>query len=109
MATSRKNTIPLLTQTPTFLRKRTVLEKEKKTSEKDQIDALSKCLSPEEAASKEKHVRTLILGTHITQGPNIFWQKVKDLIPLDVVEVPSDVVCWKFLIVLHRYVSLIII
>ena len=102
MATSRKNTTALLTQTPAFLRNNpTVLDQEKENFEKAQIVALSKSLSLEEAASKEKHVRTLIIGTFIAKGPNIFWQKVKDVIPLH----GSDVVCWKFLIVLHRCVS----
>ena len=102
MATSRKNTTALLTQTPAFLRNNpTVLDQEKENFEKAQIVALSKSLSLEEAASKEKHVRTLIIGTFIAKGPNIFWQKVKDVIPLH----GSDVVCWKFLIVLHRCVG----
>ena len=100
MATSRKNTTAFLSpHAPSFLRNNpTVLDQEKENFEKAQIVALTKSLSLEEAASKEKHVRTLIIGTYVAKGPNIFCQKLQDTIPLH----SNDVVCWKFLIVLHR-------
>ena len=66
-----------------------------------QLNALTKCLSLEEAAAKEKHVRTLIIGTFKTGGPQVFWQNVKDHIPLH----SNDIVTWKFLVVLHRLVQ----
>ena len=57
-----------------------------------------KCLSQDEAAPKEKHVRTLIMGTYKARGPDVFWKKMEDCIPL----YSNPIVTWKFLIAFHR-------
>jgi hypothetical protein len=57
-----------------------------------------KSLCLEESPAKEKHVRTLVIGTYRTHGPSVFWRKLQDCVPL----YSNDIVCWKFLVVFHR-------
>ena len=58
----------MLLNSTTFLEFRVVgaggggVDHEKEEFEKGQLNALTKCLSLEEAAAKEKHVRTPIIG-----------------------------------------------
>lgn len=102
MATSRKasSSMSLSVAQSLLARHQSVLDQERENFEKAQLSALTKALSLEEAASKEKHVRTLIIGTYDDRGAFTFWQKLQDNVPLH----SSDVVCWKFLIILHRLI-----
>ena len=59
---------------------------------------MNKSLSLIESPPKEKHVRTLILGTYKTRGPHIFWEKLGSGVPL----FGNDIVSWKFCIIFHR-------
>lgn len=102
MAVNRKmsNLVPAATQLVAGLGNRapTMFDQEKEDFEKAQTNAMLKCLSLEECAAKEKHVRTLMIGTYHSHGAKVFWRKLKDSVPVH----GNDVVCWKFLIVLHR-------
>ena len=94
----------------------TMFFKEREDFEKSQSNAMTKSLSLIEAPPKEKHVRTLILGTYKCRGADVFWQKLgsrydqlfKTMIIINVpfyFSIPlfaNDVVSWKFCIVFHR-------
>ena len=76
----------------------TAFDQEQEEFEKSQTNAMTKSLSLEEAGPKEKHVRTLIMGTYRNRGAEVFWLKLTSNIPL----FANEIVTWKFCIVLHR-------
>jgi len=76
----------------------TAFDQEREEFEKAQTNAMTKSLSLEEAGPKEKHVRTLIMGTYRNRGADVFWLKLTSNIPL----FANEIVTWKFCIVLHR-------
>jgi len=76
----------------------TAFDQEREEFEKAQSNAMTKSLSLEEAGPKEKHVRTLVMGTYRNRGADVFWQKLTSNIPL----FANEIVTWKFCVVLHR-------
>lgn len=59
--------------------------------------SINKAINTQEAAVKEKHARTCILGTHHEKGAQTFWAAVNRL-PLS----SNAVLCWKFCHVFHK-------
>ncbi|XP_063305789.1 huntingtin-interacting protein 1 [Pelobates fuscus] len=59
--------------------------------------SINKAINTQEAAVKEKHARTCILGTHHEKGAHTFWAAVNRL-PLS----SNAVLCWKFCHVFHK-------
>ncbi|XP_075052894.1 huntingtin-interacting protein 1 [Mixophyes fleayi] len=59
--------------------------------------SINKAINTQEAAVKEKHARTCILGTHHEKGAQTFWVAVNRL-PLS----SNAVLCWKFCHVFHK-------
>ncbi|KAM4794973.1 huntingtin-interacting protein 1 [Rhinophrynus dorsalis] len=59
--------------------------------------SINKAINTQEAAVKEKHARTCILGTHHEKGAQTFWLAVNRL-PLS----SNAVLCWKFCHVFHK-------
>ncbi|XP_075450550.1 huntingtin-interacting protein 1 isoform X2 [Ascaphus truei] len=59
--------------------------------------SINKAINTQEAAVKEKHARTCILGTHREKGAQTFWAAVNRL-PLS----SNAVLCWKFCHVFHK-------
>ncbi|XP_053313186.1 huntingtin-interacting protein 1 isoform X1 [Spea bombifrons] len=59
--------------------------------------SINKAINTQEAAVKEKHARTCILGTHHEKGAHTFWVAVNRL-PLS----SNAVLCWKFCHVFHK-------
>ncbi|XP_002933593.2 huntingtin-interacting protein 1 [Xenopus tropicalis] len=59
--------------------------------------SINKAINTQEAAVKEKHARTCILGTHHEKGAQTFWTAVNRL-PLS----SNAVLCWKFCHVFHK-------
>ncbi|KAM9319572.1 huntingtin-interacting protein 1 [Gastrophryne carolinensis] len=62
-----------------------------------QTVSINKAINTQEAAVKEKHARTCILGTHHEKGAQTFWMAVNRL-PLS----SNAVLCWKFCHVFHK-------
>lgn len=98
MAVHRRVTLPNLSNVPFNPNRPNTLEQERLDFERNQLNAILKSLSVEEAAPKEKHVRTLIMGTYSTQGGSVFLRYVKDYASLHA----NEVVLWKFLVILYR-------
>ncbi|XP_055327913.1 huntingtin-interacting protein 1-like isoform X2 [Paramacrobiotus metropolitanus] len=65
---------------------------------KAEMTALQKAVNPEEVPAKEKHIRTLIIGTFQEKGAHTFWTFINSRIPVQ----GNPVVAWKFCYVLHR-------
>jgi len=74
------------------------LEAEREHSERDQLNAVTKALSVVECPVKEKHVRTIIIGTFKQKTSQTFWNLVSSKAPLH----GNPIVCWKFLHILHK-------
>jgi hypothetical protein len=98
MAVHRRVTLPNMSNVPFNPNRPNTLEQERLDFERNQLNAILKSLSVEEAAPKEKHVRTLIMGTYSTQGGSVFLRYVKDYASLHA----NEVVLWKFLVILYR-------
>lgn len=62
------------------------------------MTALQKAINLEEVPAKEKHVRTLIIGTFQEKSAHTFWAFVNSRIPVQ----GNPVVAWKFCYVLHK-------
>ena len=77
---------------------RNTLEAEREQFEYDQTNAVSKALSGIECPVKEKHMRTILIGTFQHKSSNTFWSLVCSKAPLH----GNPIVCWKFLHVLHK-------
>ena len=74
------------------------LDAEKEKLELEQANAVTKALSIQECPVKEKHVRTIIIGTFKQRSSKMLWQLVSSKAPLH----GNPIVCWKFLHVLHK-------
>ncbi|XP_066491362.1 huntingtin-interacting protein 1 isoform X2 [Tiliqua scincoides] len=59
--------------------------------------SITKAINAQEAAVKEKHARTCILGTHHERGAHTFWAVVNRLALSS-----NAVLCWKFCHVFHK-------
>lgn len=89
------STLPLpkaLTQ-----RRANSLDQEKENFEKSQAVSISKAINSQECPVKEKHVRSLIIGTFHEKGAHTFWGLVMKL-PLQ----ENPIVCWKCCHVVHK-------
>ncbi|KAH6934135.1 hypothetical protein HPB50_020673 [Hyalomma asiaticum] len=89
------STLPLpkaLTQ-----RRTNSLDQEKENFEKSQAVSISKAVNSQECPVKEKHVRSLIIGTFHEKGAHTFWSLVMKL-PLQ----ENPIVCWKCCHVVHK-------
>ncbi|XP_075739955.1 huntingtin-interacting protein 1-like [Rhipicephalus microplus] len=89
------STLPLpkaLTQ-----RRTNSLDQEKENFEKSQAVSISKAINSQECPVKEKHVRSLIIGTFHEKGAHTFWSLVMKL-PLQ----ENPIVCWKCCHVVHK-------
>lgn len=92
---STMSTLPLpkaLTQ-----RRTNSLDQEKENFEKSQAVSISKAINSQECPVKEKHVRSLIIGTFHEKGAHTFWSLVMKL-PLQ----ENPIVCWKCCHVVHK-------
>ncbi|OQV25230.1 Huntingtin-interacting protein 1 [Hypsibius exemplaris] len=63
-----------------------------------EVTALQKAINLDEVPAKEKHVRTLIIGTFQEKSAHTFWAFVNSRIPVQ----GNPVVAWKFCYVLHK-------
>ncbi len=72
------NFVPAASQLVTGMASRatapTALDYDKEEFERGQTNALFKSLSVDETPAKEKHVRTLVIGTYHTHGSDVFWR-----------------------------------
>ncbi|XP_062502731.1 huntingtin-interacting protein 1-like [Corticium candelabrum] len=66
--------------------------------EKEQFESLTKALSMEERAMKEKHCRSVVIGTHQEKGCTIFWSLLKNRFQLE----KQNITCWKAAMVIHK-------
>jgi len=103
MATLReqaKTSIPQVTRVlkNSFNHGRNALEAEREQFEFDQQNAVTKALSIIECPVKEKHMRTILIGTFQHKSSATFWNVVSSKAPLH----GNPIVCWKFLHVLHK-------
>uniref|UniRef100_A0A5S6QSI8 I/LWEQ domain-containing protein n=1 Tax=Trichuris muris TaxID=70415 RepID=A0A5S6QSI8_TRIMR len=80
-----------------FSRKTLGIDADREEHEKLQAIAVSKAINSHVCAVKEKHLRTLILGTYRDRGAGTFWFHAIKL-PL----AGDPVVCWKFCHALHK-------
>ena len=74
------------------------LEAEREQFEFDQLQAVTKALSVQECPVKEKHMRTILIGTFQQKSSLTFWNLVSSKVPLH----GQQITCWKFLHVLHK-------
>jgi len=74
------------------------LDAEREQLEREQLNAVTKALSVVECPVKEKHVRTIIIGTFKQKTSQSFWNLVSSKAPLH----GNPIVCWKFLHILHK-------
>ncbi|CAD5220905.1 unnamed protein product [Bursaphelenchus xylophilus] len=72
---------------------------DRETFVKSQIIAVQKVLNKAEAPLKQKHVRSLIVGTHKERSASLFWSTVSR-IPLE----KSPIITWKFCNLLHKLI-----
>ncbi|KRX71563.1 Huntingtin-interacting protein 1 [Trichinella sp. T6] len=80
-----------------LLRRPSTMMMDREEYEKLQSAALLKCINAQECAVKEKHLRTLILGTYNDRGAGLFWAN------LTKIQLESNlVISWKFCHVLHK-------
>ncbi|KRZ46383.1 Huntingtin-interacting protein 1 [Trichinella pseudospiralis] len=80
-----------------LLRRPSAMMMDREEYEKLQSAALLKCINAQECAVKEKHLRTLILGTYNDRGAGVFWAN------LTKIQLESNlVISWKFCHVLHK-------
>ena len=77
---------------------RNTLEAEREQFEFDQLQAVTKALSMQECPVKEKHMRTILIGTFQRKTSTTFWNLVSSKAPLH----GNPIVCWKFFHVLHK-------
>ena len=77
---------------------RNTLDAEKEQFEFDQTNAVTKALSIIECPVKEKHMRTILIGTFQHKTSATFWSLVSSKAPLH----GNPIVCWKFFHVLHK-------
>ncbi|XP_075885676.1 huntingtin-interacting protein 1-related protein [Nelusetta ayraudi] len=73
------------------------LAAEKEQFNKQQLQSISKTVSPGETPPKEKYVRNVILGTYKEGGATTFWSYTVNL-PLS----SNSMVSWKFCYLLHK-------
>jgi len=92
-----KTSIPRALQN-SLTRNHNTLDAEKDQFERDQANAVTKALSIIECPVKEKHLRTIIIGTFKQKSTQVFWTLVSTKAPLH----GNPIVCWKFLHVLHK-------
>ncbi|XP_023340359.1 huntingtin-interacting protein 1-like [Eurytemora carolleeae] len=74
------------------------LDLEKEQFEREQLNAITKALSILEYPMKEKHVRTIIIGTFKQRSSTFLWNLVSSRAPLH----GNPIVCWKFSSMLHK-------
>ncbi|XP_054166658.1 huntingtin-interacting protein 1-like [Oppia nitens] len=58
---------------------------------------ISKAINTNENPVKEKHIRTIIIGTHQNKSAHLFWTIARNLRLQD-----NPILCWKFCHVLHK-------
>ncbi|KFD47431.1 hypothetical protein M513_11700 [Trichuris suis] len=80
-----------------FSRKVIGIDADREEHDKLQAIAVSKAINSQVCAVKEKHLRTLILGTYHDRGAGTFWFNAIKL-PL----AGDPIVCWKFCHALHK-------
>ena len=72
------NIVPSASQLVTGIANRatapTAFDYDKEEFERGQSNAMVKSLSVDESPPKEKHVRTLIIGTYHVHGSGVFWR-----------------------------------
>ncbi|KAJ8312658.1 hypothetical protein KUTeg_010031 [Tegillarca granosa] len=78
-------------------RGKTAVEIERENFEKNQTAAINKAINNQETPVKEKHVRTIVLGTFQDHGAGFFWS-IAIKLPVQA----NPIICWKFLHVLHK-------
>jgi len=95
-----KTSIPQVTRVirNSFSQGRSSLEAEREQFEFDQLQAVTKALSVQECPVKEKHMRTILIGTFQQKSSTTFWNIVSSKVPLH----GQQITCWKFLHVLHK-------
>ncbi|GAV04059.1 hypothetical protein RvY_14398-1 [Ramazzottius varieornatus] len=74
------------------------VQAEREDFERNTFVALQKAINTEEVPAKEKHVRTLIIGTFQEKGAHTFWSLVLSRVPVQ----GNPVVAWKFCYVVHK-------
>ncbi|PAA49961.1 hypothetical protein BOX15_Mlig002007g4 [Macrostomum lignano] len=78
-------------------RRKTPYEIERDNYEKAMSLHIQKAINKEEGPTKEKHIRTILMGTYKDESARLFWSIALKL-PLQ----GHPIVCWKFLHVLHK-------
>ncbi|XP_076107362.1 huntingtin-interacting protein 1-like isoform X4 [Mytilus galloprovincialis] len=78
-------------------RGKTALEIERENFEKSQHVAITKAISATECPVKEKHARTIVLGTFKDHGAGLYWT-IGGKLPLQ----GNPIIAWKFIHVLHK-------
>ncbi|XP_037122145.1 huntingtin-interacting protein 1-related protein-like isoform X2 [Syngnathus acus] len=73
------------------------LAAEKEQFGKQQLQYISKCLTPAEAPAKSKYVRNILLGSHKEGGATTMWSYILNL-PLS----SNAIISWKFCYLLHK-------
>jgi len=74
------------------------IDLEREQFEREQLNAITKALSIIESPVKEKHVRTIIIGTFKQKSSGFLWTLVSSKAPLH----GNPIVCWKFCCILHK-------
>ncbi|XP_061656753.1 huntingtin-interacting protein 1-related protein-like isoform X2 [Syngnathoides biaculeatus] len=73
------------------------LAAEKEQFGKQQLQYISKCLTPAETPPKSKYVRNILLGSHKEGGASTMWSYILNL-PLS----SNAIISWKFCYLLHK-------
>ncbi|CAK9303752.1 unnamed protein product [Gordionus sp. m RMFG-2023] len=63
-----------------------------------QINSIFKAMNLQETPVKEKHVRSIIIGSFVGIGCEVFWNVVMENMPLQ----GNQIVCWKFCYILYK-------
>ncbi|XP_013381294.1 huntingtin-interacting protein 1 isoform X1 [Lingula anatina] len=64
---------------------------------KPKVTSIHKAINSNEVPVKEKHARTIVLGTYHEKGAGMYWGTVNKL-PLQ----GNHIICWKFCHILHK-------
>eukprot|EP00096_Caligus_rogercresseyi_P009465 TRINITY_DN3222_c0_g1_i2.p1 TRINITY_DN3222_c0_g1~~TRINITY_DN3222_c0_g1_i2.p1 ORF type:complete len:938 (-),score=274.97 TRINITY_DN3222_c0_g1_i2:488-3301(-) len=75
-----------------------VLDQEIEDFKKEQSNALLKALNANESPIKEKHLRTLVIGSFRLKNAESFWVTLRDVVPLH----GNELVVWKIPNLTHR-------
>ncbi|XP_040571789.1 huntingtin-interacting protein 1 [Lepeophtheirus salmonis] len=76
----------------------TTLDQEMDEFKKEQTNAMLKSLNSNESPIKEKHLRTLLIGSFRLKNSESFWVTLRDVVPLH----GNELVVWKIPILTHR-------